>query len=143
MTLLSYLPPLNAALNGLSAILLLCGLVSIKTGRRAAHERFMISALVVSSLFLVSYLTYHFQAGTTRYLGRGWIRGLYFTILISHTSLAATVPPLAIITLVRALKERFDRHRAIAHFTFPIWLYVSVTGVVIYLMLRGSYTAVP
>jgi len=139
VTPLSYLPPLNATLNGLSAVLLLAGLALIRSGRREAHRACMISALGVSTLFLAGYLTYHFQAGTTNYRGTGWIRSVYFTILITHTVLAATVPPLAITTLVRALQERFDRHRRIARITFPIWLYVSVTGVVIYFMLRGSY----
>jgi uncharacterized membrane protein YozB (DUF420 family) len=99
----------------------------------------MISALIVSGLFLISYLTYHFQAGTTRFQGTGTLRTVYLTILFTHTVLAVIVPPLAITTLVRALQSRFDRHRRLARITFPIWLYVSVTGVVIYLMLRGSY----
>lgn len=136
---LSWLPPLNAILNGTSALLLLAGLTFIKQGRRTAHMRCMISALVVSTLFLVGYVTYHVQAGTTEYTGTGWIRPTYFTILITHMILAVTVPPLAIVTLVRALQERFDRHRRIARVTFPIWLYVSVTGVVVYLMLRSDY----
>jgi len=136
---LSYLPPLNATLNGLSGVLLLLGLVFIRKGRRDAHRACMFGALTVSVLFLASYLTYHFQVGTTRYTGTGGIRTVYLAILASHTLLAAAVPPLAIVTLVRALKERFDRHRTIARITFPIWLYVSVTGVVVYLMLRGSY----
>lgn len=141
--LLSILPPLNASLNGLSAVLLLAGLYFIKTGNRSAHKRCMISALCVSILFLICYLTYHFQAGTTRYTGTGWIRPVYFTILTTHTMLAVTVPPLAIVTLRRALRGSFDRHKAIARVTFPIWLYVSITGVVIYLMLRTSYSAPP
>ena len=138
-SLLSWLPPLNACLNGTSAVLLVTGLALIKAGRREAHRRCMISALAVSSLFLVGYLTYHFQAGTTRYTGTGWMRTVYLSILLTHTILAVTVPPLAITTLVRALQQRFDRHRKIARITFPIWLYVSVTGVVVYLMLRSSY----
>ena len=132
---LSWLPPTNAVLNGTSAALLLTGLYFIRQGRREAHKRCMIAALVVSTLFLVGYLTYHFQAGTTRYSGTGALRTLYLAILSSHTVLAITVPPLAITTLVRALQERFDRHRRIARITFPIWLYVSVTGVVVYWML--------
>jgi putative membrane protein len=136
---LSWLPPMNAVLNGTSAALLVTGLWFIKQGRREAHKRCMISALVVSTIFLVGYLTYHFQAGTTRFSGTGWVRTLYLSILGTHTVLAITVPPLAIATLVRALQERFDRHRRIARITFPIWLYVSVTGVVVYLMLRGDY----
>jgi len=136
---LSWLPPTNAVLNGSSALLLLAGLAFIKQGRREAHRRCMLAALAVSSLFLVGYLTYHFQAGTTHYSGTGPVRTLYLSILATHTVLAITVPPLAITTLVRALQERFDRHRRIARITFPIWLYVSVTGVVVYLMLRGDY----
>ena len=138
---LASLPPLNAALNALSGVLLVTGLVFIKRGRKDLHRACMLSALCVSALFLVSYLTYHFQAGTTRFTGTGWIRPVYFSILTTHTILAALVPPLAIVTLTRALQERFDRHRRIARITFPIWLYVSVTGVVVYLMLRGSYPA--
>jgi len=136
---LSWLPPTNAVLNATSALLLLAGLAFIKQGRREAHRLCMIAALAVSSLFLVGYLTYHFQAGTTHYSGTGPVRTLYLSILATHTVLAITVPPLAITTLVRALQERFDRHRRIARITFPIWLYVSVTGVVVYLMLRGDY----
>jgi uncharacterized membrane protein YozB (DUF420 family) len=130
---------MNAVLNGTSAVLLVTGLFFIKNGRREAHRRCMLSALTVSALFLIGYLTYHFQAGTTRYTGTGWMRTLYLTILLTHTVLAIAVPPLAITTLVRALQQRFDRHRRIARITFPIWLYVSVTGVVVYLMLRGDY----
>jgi uncharacterized membrane protein YozB (DUF420 family) len=140
---LSYLPPLNASLNAVSAILLIAGFSFIRSRRRAAHRRCMIGALVASTIFLISYLTYHTLAGTTRYTGTGWMRTAYFTLLTSHTILAVTVPPLAILTLVRAVQERFDRHRRIARITFPIWLYVSTTGVVIYLMLRGSYEAAP
>lgn len=136
---LSWLPPTNALLNGTSAVLLLTGLYFIKHGRREAHKRCMIAALAVSTLFLAGYLTYHFQAGTTRYSGTGAVRAVYLTILGTHTILAITVPPLAITTLVRALRQRFDRHRRIARITFPIWLYVSVTGVIVYLMLRGDY----
>jgi uncharacterized membrane protein YozB (DUF420 family) len=95
----------------------------------------MLSALVSSALFLASYLIYHSQVGSVKFTGQGWIRPVYFSILISHTILAASVPPLALVTLVRALREKFDSHRKIAHWTLPIWLYVSVTGVVIYVML--------
>ena len=141
MSTLSFLPPLNATLNGSCAVLLLAGLALIRSGRREAHRACMTAALCVSILFLISYLTYHAQAGTTRYQGLGWIRGVYFTILFSHTLLAATVPFLAIWTFVRATQGRFDAHRRIARITYPIWLYVSVTGVVIYLMLRSSYAS--
>jgi len=97
----------------------------------------MLTAFVCSMLFLISYLIYHYQVGSVGFKGQGWLRPVYFTILITHTILAAAVPPLALITLVRALRERFDAHRRIARWTLPIWLYVSVTGVVVYLMLYG------
>jgi uncharacterized membrane protein YozB (DUF420 family) len=131
----SDLPTLNASLNGLSAVLLVVGYVLIRRGRRSAHRIAMLGAFSASTLFLVSYLVYHFQVGSVPYQGTGPIRTVYFTVLLTHTVLAAAVPFLAVITLVRALRERFDRHRAIARWTLPIWLYVSVTGVVIYLML--------
>lgn len=129
------LPTLNAVLNALSALLLAVGWRLIRARRIVAHRRTMWSALAVSSAFLVSYLVYHFQVGSVRFQGAGAIRVLYFAILISHTLLAAAVPPLALVTLSRALGRRFDRHRAIARWTLPIWLYVSVTGVVVYWML--------
>jgi uncharacterized membrane protein YozB (DUF420 family) len=131
----SDLPTLNASLNGLSAVLLVVGYVLIRRGRRSAHRIAMLGAFSASTLFLVSYLVYHFQVGSVPYQGTGPIRTVYFTVLLTHTVLAAAVPFLAVITLVRALRERFDRHRAIARWTLPVWLYVSVTGVVIYLML--------
>ena len=129
------LPLLNACLNATSAILLCAGYYCIRKGNRRAHRALMISALVCSALFLTSYLVYHAQVGSVRFAGEGSVRTVYFAILISHTLLAAVLPVLAGITLVRALRERFDRHRAIARWTLPAWLYVSVTGVVIYLML--------
>jgi uncharacterized membrane protein YozB (DUF420 family) len=101
----------------------------------------MVSALVTSGLFLISYLVYHYHVGSVKFTGVGWVRGLYFTILISHTILAVAVPPLAIVTLFRALRERFDRHRVIARWTLPIWLYVSVTGVAVYVMLYQLFPA--
>jgi putative membrane protein len=134
---LSQLPTLNAALNSLSAVLLFTGYLFIRQKNRAAHERCMLAACACSSLFLISYLIYHFQVGSVGFKGQGWVRPVYFTILISHTILAAAVVPLALITLSRALREKYDAHRRIARWTFPIWLYVSVTGVVIYLMLYG------
>jgi len=129
------LPTLNAALNTLSAVFLLAGFICIKSGRRDAHRACMLAALGCSSLFLISYLVYHFEVGSVPFKGQGWIRPVYFTILITHTILATAVVPLALITLTRALRERFDAHRRIARWTFPIWLYVSVTGVVVYWML--------
>lgn len=129
------LPALNAVLNGTAAVLLVTAYVLIRKGRREAHKRVMITAFSVSTLFLISYLTYHALAGVVYYPGTGWIRRVYLTILTTHTALAVTVPVLAIITLRRGLKGWFERHRKIARWTLPIWLYVSVTGVVVYLML--------
>jgi len=129
------LPALNALLNGTAATLLVVGWFLIRSGRREAHRRVMLAALAVSAAFLASYLVYHFHVGSVRFQGTGWVRTLYFTILISHTLLAAAVPVLALVTLSRALRRRFERHRTIARWTLPIWLYVSVTGVVVYWML--------
>jgi uncharacterized membrane protein YozB (DUF420 family) len=134
-------PVINATLNGTSAVLLLVGHNFIKRGRMAAHRAVMISAVVTSSLFLTSYLYYHWHVGSVPFQGHGWSRPVYFSILISHTLLAITIVPLVIITLIRALRERFDRHAAIARWTYPLWLYVSVTGVVIYFMLYHLFTA--
>jgi uncharacterized membrane protein YozB (DUF420 family) len=134
-------PVINATLNGTSAVLLLVGHNFIKRGRMAAHRAVMISAVVTSSLFLTSYLYYHYHVGSVPFQGRGWSRPVYFSILISHTLLAVTIVPLVIITLIRALRERFDRHAAIARWTYPLWLYVSVTGVVIYFMLYHLFAA--
>ena len=131
----SQLPDLNAALNSLSAVFLLAGYRFIRLKNQQAHRRCMLAAFNCSILFLVSYLVYHYQVGSVSFKGQGWIRPVYFIILLTHTILATTVVPLALVTLVRALRERFDAHRRIARWTFPIWLYVSVTGVVVYLML--------
>jgi uncharacterized membrane protein YozB (DUF420 family) len=128
-------PVINAALNGTSAVLLLTGRKLIAVGRVAAHRAVMITAFGTSTLFLISYLYYHYHVRLVRFQGTGWSRPVYFTILTSHTILAAVIVPLILITLSRALRERFDRHRAIARWTFPLWLYVSVTGVIIYFML--------
>ncbi len=129
------LPLLNAFLNGTSALLLVTGYVLIRRKKIPLHRAIMITAFCTSTLFLVSYLVYHYNVGSVRYPGQGTVRTVYFAILISHTLLAVSVPPLAIITLTRGLKARYDRHRVIARWTLPIWLYVSVTGVLIYLML--------
>ncbi len=134
-------PMINATLNGTSAVLLLVGHSFIKRGRMAAHRAVMISAVVTSSLFLTSYLYYHYHVGSVRFPGHGFWRYVYYTILTSHTLLAITIVPLVIITLIRALRERFDRHAAIARWTYPLWLYVSVTGVVIYFMLYHLFAA--
>lgn len=129
------LPAVNASLNAIAALLLARGWVLIRGGRREAHRRAMLGAFAVSLLFLASYGVYHAQVGSVRFEKTGLIRPVYFTILISHTVLAASVPFLAVITLRRASKGEFARHRRIARWTLPIWLYVSVTGVVVYLML--------
>ena len=134
-------PLINASLNGSSAILLVTAHSMIKRGRMAAHRALMITAIVTSSLFLSSYLYYHWHVGSVRFQGKGWSRPLYFSILTSHTILAITIVPLVIITLSRALRERFDQHRAIARWTYPLWLYVSVTGVIVYFMLYHFFAA--
>ena len=131
----SQLPDLNAALNSLSAVFLLTGYGFIKSKNKQAHRRCMLAAFACSILFLISYLIYNYQVGSVPFKGQGPIRTVYFTILITHTVLATTVVPLVLITLIRALRERFDAHRRIARWTFPIWLYVSVTGVIVYWML--------
>ena len=130
-----HLPTVNAALNTLSAALLVVGFFYIRSKNRRAHKACMLAALGCSTLFLISYLVYHYQVGSVPFKGQGWIRPVYFTILLTHTILAAAVVPLALITLIRGLRERFDAHRRIARWTFPVWLYVSVTGVVVYWML--------
>ena len=131
----SGLPALNAGLNSISTLLLGAGYYFIRNGQREKHRAMMLAAFACSCLFLTSYLIYHYYAGSVPFQGQGWIRPVYFTILISHIILAAAIVPLALITLTRALRERYDRHRRIARWTFPIWMYVSITGVVIYLML--------
>jgi uncharacterized membrane protein YozB (DUF420 family) len=134
-------PALNATLNGTSAILLITAHAMIQRGRVAIHRRLMLAAVMTSSFFLISYLYYHAHVGSVRFQGHGWSRPLYFTILISHTVLAAVIVPLVVVTLVRALGARFDGHRVIARWTYPLWLYVSITGVVIYFMLYHLFAA--
>ncbi|GIU79876.1 MAG: hypothetical protein KatS3mg005_3114 [Bryobacteraceae bacterium] len=129
------LPTLNALLNTTSAVLLVTGYRFIRQGRRDAHKKAMTAALAVSALFLASYLVYHAQVGSVKFQKTGWIRPVYFSILISHTILAAAVAPMALVTVWRAWKGRFDKHRRLARITLPLWLYVSVTGVIVYLML--------
>jgi uncharacterized membrane protein YozB (DUF420 family) len=136
---ISDLPTLNATLNGIAAMLLLSGYVLIKQGRRRQHQWCMVAALTTSALFLVSYVIYHLNAGSRPFQGQGAIRLLYFTILITHVVLAAVIVPLALVTATRGLRAQFDEHVKIARWTFPIWLYVSVTGVVIYVMLYQLY----
>lgn len=129
------LPALNATLNAVAALLLLVGYREIRRGRIARHRAAMLAACTTSALFLTSYVVYHAHAGSKPFMGRGAIRTFYFAILISHVLLAAAILPLVLVTLSRALAERFDRHAALARWTLPIWLYVSVTGVAVYFML--------
>jgi uncharacterized membrane protein YozB (DUF420 family) len=135
MLALTDLPAVNAALNATSAVLLASGYRYIRRRRIVAHQRCMIAACVTSTLFLLSYLIYHYNIGSMPFRGQGWVRPVYFTILISHTILAAAIVPLVLVTLYRAWKANFAKHARIAKWTLPIWLYVSVTGVVIYWML--------
>ena len=136
------LPAVNATLNGVAGVLLLIGFLLIRSRNIDLHRRFMIGAFITSALFLVSYVVYHAQVGSVRFTRQGFVRPLYFTILVTHVTLAAAVLPLAIVTLTRGLKGRFQAHRTIARWTLPIWLYVSVTGVVVYVMLYHLYPPV-
>jgi putative membrane protein len=141
MTDLSIFPPLNATLNGASAVLIAAGRLLIARKKVRLHRACMITAFATSSVFLVCYLYYHAHVGSVRFPGQGWIRPVYFTILISHTVLAAAVVPLVLLSLTYGLRARFDRHRRISRWTFPVWLYVSVTGVLVYIMLYQIYGA--
>ena len=136
---LSALPALNATLNAICAVLLVSGYLMIRRRKVVAHKICMGSAFAVSVIFLASYLTYHYQVGSMSFGGQGWIRPVYFGLLTSHTILAVGIVPLVLVTLSRALRGRFDRHMRIARWTLPLWLYVSVTGVVVYLMLYHLY----
>jgi len=142
MTDYSIFPKINATLNGTSAVLLVAGRVLITRGQRSAHRAVMIAAFVTSSLFLACYLYYHWpgHGGIVYFRGTGWIHTLYLSILYSHIILAIVIVPMVLITLTRGLREQFDRHQAIARWTFPLWLYVSITGVVVYLMLYQIFT---
>ncbi len=132
---------LNASLNGLSGILLACGYAAIRAGKKDVHKALMLSAVGASVLFLISYVTYHLRVGKAiLFQGQGWIRPVYFTLLTSHTFLAAVIVPLIIVTLRRAWLGRFDKHRLIARWTLPLWFYVSVTGVIIYFMVYRIYS---
>ena len=130
---------LNASLNGISAILLAGGYAAIRAGKRNVHKYFMVSAFGVSTVFLASYLVYHYRVRHVVFLGQGWIRPVYFALLISHTVLAIVIVPLILVTLRRAWLEKFDKHRIIARWTLPLWFYVCVTGVIVYLMLYQIY----
>lgn len=136
---ISFLPHVNAVLNSTSALLLLAGFRFIRRGRVQAHRNCQVTAVATSTLFLISYLTYHYYHGATRFAGQGLVRPVYFTILITHTILAVVIVPLILITLYRAARRDFIRHRRIARWTLPLWLYVSVTGVIVYLMLYHIY----
>ncbi len=128
------LPALNATLNTIATLLLICGWISIKLKRKATHIAFMVAALLVSAAFLTSYLIYHYKAGHVEFNGTGWSRKVYFPLLISHVILAVLILPMVIMTVIPAFRQRFDKHKRIARWTLPIWLYVSVTGVLVYLM---------
>jgi uncharacterized membrane protein YozB (DUF420 family) len=131
----AFFPALNATLNGTSAALLLTGRVLIAKRRMAAHRACMIAAVAASALFLACYLFFHFKVGNILFLGQGWARPVYFSILISHVLLAIVIVPLAFVTLSRGLRARYDPHRRIARWTWPLWMYVSITGVIVYFML--------
>jgi len=135
------LPALNAALNGTSAVLIATARRRIRRGQIASHRALMLAAVVTSSLFLICYIYYHAHVGSVRFQGQGWVRPVYFTILATHTVLAAVIVPLVLITLILGLRRRDSRHRAVARWTYPIWLYVSITGVVIYFMLYHLFRA--
>jgi putative membrane protein len=136
----SFLPPIYATINGLTAILLIVAVVAIKNGKRSLHESLMKTCILLSAAFLVLYVLYHMTSDSTSYGGSGVWRGVYFFILISHILLSVIIIPLVLFTFVRALSGDFKRHKALARITFPIWLYVAVTGVVVYLMIRPYYS---
>jgi uncharacterized membrane protein YozB (DUF420 family) len=130
---------LNASLNGTAAVLLAGGYIAIRQGKMKAHKAFMIAAFSVSTAFLISYLIYHYRVGHVVFQGQGWIRPVYFALLLSHTVLAIVIVPMILVTLRRAWLARFDRHRIIARWTLPLWFYVSITGVIVYLLLYRIY----
>ena len=138
---MQFAPALNATLNAFSGAFLLLGYFFIRSRRIQAHKACMLAACVCSTAFLVSYVIYHLQVGSVRFQGQGWIRPVYFTVLGSHTILAATIVPLAIVTLSRSLRGNFEAHRRIARWTLPVWLYVSATGVLVYFLLYHLYAA--
>jgi len=136
---LSFLPPIYATINGVTAVVLVVGVLAIKNGKRKLHEQLMTTAIALSVVFLVMYVAYHMTSDSTKFGGEGMIRNVYFFILITHILLSIAVIPLVLITYVRTLAEKFDKHKKIAKITFPIWLYVAVTGVVVYLMISPYY----
>lgn len=139
VTPLSFLPPIYAAINGLTAVVLVAGVLAIKYGKRKLHQRFMTTAIALSLAFLVMYIAYHMTTDSTKFGGEGIIKYVYFFILITHIILSIIVIPLVLVTYVRALAQVFDKHKKIAKITFPIWLYVAVTGVVVFLMISPYY----
>jgi putative membrane protein len=136
---LSFLPPIYAAINGLTAILLISAVIAIKNGKKAVHEKLMTAAIACSVIFLVMYVAYHLTSESTKFGGEGFIKYVYYFILITHIFLSVVIIPLVLFTYVRALSQQFDRHKKIAKITFPIWLYVAITGVVVYLMISPYY----
>lgn len=136
---LTFLPPIYAGINGLTALVLILAVRAIKNGNRATHERLMKTAIGLSVLFLLMYVAYHMTSDSTSYGGEGFIRYVYFFILITHIALSIIIIPLVLFTYVRALAERFDRHKKLARITYPIWLYVAITGVIVYLMISPYY----
>lgn len=136
---LSFLPPIYATINGITAVVLVVAVMAIKNGRRVLHERLMTLAIALSLVFLIMYVAYHMTAESTKFGGEGAIKFFYFILLISHIVLSIVVIPLVLVTYVRALSQRFDKHKKIAKITFPIWLYVAVTGVIVYLMISPYY----
>jgi putative membrane protein len=139
VTPLSFLPPIYAGINGLTALVLVAGVLAIKNGKRKLHQRFMTTAIGLSLVFLVMYIAYHMTTDSTKFGGDGLIKYAYFFILITHIILSIIVIPLVLVTYVRALANKFDKHKKIARITFPIWLYVAVTGVVVFLMISPYY----
>lgn len=138
---LSFLPPIYATINGLTAVLLITAIVAIKNGKRVLHERLMKTAIACSVAFLIMYVAYHMTADSTKFGGEGAVKYIYFFILITHIILSVVIIPLVLITYVRALAKKFDKHKKIAKITFPIWLYVAITGVVVYLMISPYYVS--
>lgn len=136
---LSFLPPIYASINGITAILLILAVIAIKNGNRSLHEKLMTSAIACSLIFLVMYVAYHLTSESTKFGGEGIIRYVYFFILLTHIALSVIIIPLVLFTYVRALSKQFDRHKKLARITFPLWLYVAVTGVIVYLMISPYY----
>ncbi len=136
---LSFLPPIYAGINGITAVLLIAAVIAIKNGKRAMHERLMKGSLILSILFLVMYVAYHMTSDTTVFGGEGFVKYIYYFVLITHILLSIAIIPLVLITYTRALSQLFDKHKRIAKITFPLWLYVAVTGVVVYLMISPYY----